>query len=514
MNVVEELLGRPGYESHVALIEADPASGVASSAAPRAAASSAAADVASHRVTYGELATLVDDVARRLRATGVLARDEGVPRIALAAPNGIAHVVLALAVLREGGCVVPVASELAPPERRALLRALHPRALVACGAAAHADAAGICGQALASLDVAGAAVQVLDAPARERGERSPLDETALAALDPAFVRFSSGTTGSSKGVLLSHRTLVERVRAANRGLGIGDGDRVLWLMPMAHHFAASILLYLAQRATTVLVGSSLAGEVLAAARAHDATVFYGSPFHHALLAADGSGATWPTLRLSVSTAAPLPVATARAFDARFGVPAAQALGIIELGLVAVNDEPRAKPGSVGRPLPDFEVQLRGEDGRAVPPGVVGELLVRGPGMLDGYLWPFRTRDEIVDDGWFATGDLATADPSGSLTLVGRTRSVINVSGMKCFPEEIEAVLTQHPGVAAARVTGRPHARVGAVPVADVVPRDPTRPPATRDLAAHCRAALARFKVPVEFRVVAALPLTASGKVKR
>jgi long-chain acyl-CoA synthetase len=216
----------------------------------------------------------------------------------------------------------------------------------------------------------------------------------------------------------------------------------------------------------------------------------------------------------VSTAAPLPAATARAFDARFGVGVAQALGIIELGLVAVNDEPRAKPESIGRPLPDFTTRLRGEDGRDVPPGVVGELIVRGPGMLDAYLWPFRTRDEILDDGWFSTGDLATADATGSLTLVGRTRSVINVSGLKCFPEEIEAVLVQHPGVAAARAFGRPHARVGAVPVAEIVPLDPGRPPAAGALAAHCRAALARFKVPVEFRVVAALPLTASGKVKR
>ena len=463
-------------------------------------------------VTYAQLATLVDETAQRLRAAGVVSGTDGIARIGLAAPNGIAHVVLALAVLRAGGCVVPVAGELAPPERRALLRALHPRAvLVAAGARwdETADAATI-----STLEVAGTPVRIVATPGGEAQARSPFDEGRLAALDPAFIRFSSGTTGTSKGVILSHRTLVERIAAANRGLGIAPDDRILWLMPMAHHFAASIMLYLAQRATTVLLGAHLATDVLTAARRHAATVFYAAPFHYALLAAERSRETWPSLRLAVSTAAALPVATAQAFDARFGVPVAQALGIIEVGLVAVNDEPREKPASVGRPLPDFTAELRGDDGRPVPAGGVGELFVRGPGMLDGYLWPFRPRAEILAGGWFGSGDLATADHDGSLRLVGRARSVINVSGMKCFPEEIEAVLQEHPSVAAVRVVGRAHERVGAVPVADIVPRDPARPPAPRALAAHCRAALARFKVPVEFRMVPALPLTASGKLKR
>lgn len=495
MNVVEQLLGRAD-DRRVALIDA-----MADARAPEAA----------RTVTYGELASLVDDAARRLRATGVVSAPDGIARIGIAAPNGVAHVVLALAALRAGGCVVPVASELAPPERRALLRALHPRAVLVAGGVPW-DAAD--GATVATLDVAGTAVRVVRAPRGEADARSPHDEPAIAALDPAFVRFSSGTTGTSKGVVLSHATLLARIAAANRGLGIGEGDRVLWAMPMAHHFAASIMLYLARRATTVLTAAHLASDLLAAARAQRATVLYAAPFHFALLAAEGSAEPWPSLRLAVSTAAALPPATARAFDARFGVPVAQALGIIEAGLVALNQEPREKPENVGRPLPDFEVELRDEGGRVVAPGEVGELFLRGPGMLDGYLSPLRARDQILSDGWFSSGDLARADASGSLRLVGRTRSVINVSGLKCFPEEIEAVLLAHPQVAAARVSGRPHAHLGAVPVADVVPRDARHAPGTRSLVAHCRAGLARYKVPVEFRVVRALPLTASGKVKR
>lgn len=501
MNVVDQLLGGRAGDPHTAIVEAAPHRDHGTHPASRA-------------VSYGELAGLVEATAQRLRASGVVVPTRGVPRIGIAAPNGLSHVVLALAVLKAGGCVVPVASELAPPEQRALLAALHPRAVLVAGEA-RAPFGGLADRPLVgTLDVAGRQVRVLGAPGGEADARSPFDEAALAALDPAFIRFSSGTTGTSKGVILSHRTLLERVAAANRGLGIGADDRILWLMPMAHHFAASIVLYLAQRATIVLVGSTLASEVLAAARTHAATVFYGSPFHHAVLAADTSAASWPSLRLAVSTAATLPLDTAHAFDARFGVPVAQALGIIEAGLVAVNDRPRDRPESVGPPLPDFTVELRDDGGRAVACGEVGELYVRGRGLLDGYLWPFRTRERVLDDGWFATGDLATAAADGSLRLVGRSRTVINVSGMKCFPEEIEAVLQQHPAVAAARVSGRAHPRVGAVPIAEIVPRHDIAPPSTQELAAHCRAALARYKVPVEFRTVAELPRTASGKVKR
>lgn len=501
MNAADEILAPRLHDERVALIDAMQVA----AGGPTRAAAVRAAEV----VSYARLAEVVAVLARELRAHGLARDDDAVPRIGLAGPNGTAYVALALAVLRAGGCVVPIASELSAPERAELVRAVHPRAvLLADGARWDGPGAGSA-RALGASPVAASLV-----PDPCAGERSPHDEVRLATLDPAFIRFSSGTTGASKGVVLSHRTLLARIAAADRGLGIGAEDRILWVMSMAHHFAASILLYLARGAATVLVGAHMPADVLAAARGHAATVFYAAPFHYALLAASRSDAAWPSLRLAVSTAAALPAATARAFDDRFGVPVAQALGIIEAGIVAVNESPRERPESIGRPLPDFAAELRDEAGRVVDTGEVGELFVRGPGMLDAYLWPFRTRDEILRDGWFATGDLAIAAADGSLRLAGRARSVINVSGMKCFPEEIEAVLERHPAVAAARVFGRPHPQVGAVPVAEVVAKDPARPPEPRALATHCRAALARFKVPVEFRLVGALPRTASGKLKR
>ena len=420
-------------------------------------------------IRYGQLLDRVDALAPRLAALAAA-------RVALDCPNGSAHVVLALAIVRAGKCLVPLASELAPPERERVLRE------TAVGAVVSGD---------------GTIREV--APPGEPG----FSEGALAALNPAFIRFSSGTTGASKGVVLSHETLLARVLAANRGLQIGPGDRVVWILPMAHHFAVSILLYLLHGATTVLVGSHAADDVLAAGRRHGGTVLYGAPFHHALLAAEGSGRPWPTLRLAVSVAATLPLATAAAFEARYGLPLAQGLGVIEVGLPLLNlHAARAKPGSVGRPQPDFAAKIGPDD----------ELSLRGPGLFDAYLRPWRTRAEVLPDGWFRTGDLARIDADGDVFLLGRSHAVINVGGLKCFPEEIEAVLCELPGVAAARVVGRAHPRFGAVPVAEIEARG--APPSAGTMASHCRRALAGYKVPVSFQVVAHLPRTASGKVRR
>jgi long-chain acyl-CoA synthetase len=144
----------------------------------------------------------------------------------------------------------------------------------------------------------------------------------------------------------------------------------------------------------------------------------------------------------------------------------------------------------------------------------GELYLRGPGMFDAYLQPWRPREAVLEDGWFRTGDLARIDDDGHIHLLGRSHSVINVAGMKCSPDEIETVIAEVPGVAAVRVSGKANPRFGVVPIAEIEASDPARPPKVARLAAHCREALARYKVPVEFRFVARVPRTASGKIQR
>lgn len=461
-------------------------------------------------LTFGELAELVDDLTAQMRAAGIF-EVTGVARIGLSCPNGIAHVVLAMAILQGGGCLVPVAGELPAKERDALLRVTKVNAVIIADGGMWQHQEGQTKEIQCPRFRATVLSQISDvanAPAE-------FNEADFAALHPALIRFSSGTTGKSKGVVLSHETLLARIRAANGGLKIGPGDRVVWILPMAHHFAVSIVLYLYHGATTILVSSHLALDVLNAGRKHNGTILYAAPFHHNLLAGDRSGLTWPSLRLAVSTAAPLPPGTASAFQTHFGVPLSQGLGIIEVGLSILNtDAAREKPGSIGRPQGGFEAELRDPSGRSVPDGEPGELFLRGPGMLDAYLVPWRTREQILEKGWFHTGDLATRDVDGYFYIVGRTHSVINVAGMKCFPEEIESVLCSHDEVRAARVIGKPHPFLGSMPVAEIVSRNPQQPPAIPALIAHCRAALAPYKIPVQFAFVETLPQTASGKIKR
>lgn len=464
-------------------------------------------------LTYGMLRECVERMAATLEQPGLFQGRSAVPRIGLLCPDGVEYVLLALALLRGGACVVPIAGELSGHERCRLVDATALDAIVLGPDARWADPPGR-SQAVAldaGLDIGACTVQ---RDVRDPGARPAFDEAQLAAMEPAFVRFSSGTTGACKGIVLSHRRLRERVEAANAALRIGPADRVIWMLPMAHHFAVSMMLYLINGAAAVVVKEHLAARVLDAVERYGGTVLYAAPFHHALLAEDASARPWPTLRLAISTAAALPGRTAEAFDARFGVPLAQALGVIEVGLPLINlARAREKPGALGRPLPAFEIALRSEAGEPVAAGEVGELHLRGPGMLDAYLVPWRPGAAALDDGWFRTGDLARVDEEGDVHLVGRRTAVINVAGLKCFPEEVEAVLAEHPQVGEARVSGQAHPRMGAVPVAEVVPADVADPPTSGALASHCRR-LAAYKRPIRFELVECLPRTASGKIRR
>jgi len=443
--------------------------------------------------SYRELNERSASIAGQLREA--MGGDLSAQRIGLQCRDGAAYIALALGILRAGACFVPIAPELAPSERELLASTIGLDFLLS----AKSEAAGKIGFDLAAL---------------RRGSR-PEWEGSLAALHPAFIRFSSGTTGRSKGVVLSHDTLRERVEAANGGLEIGPGDRVLWVLAMSHHFAVSIILYLWHGATVVLPKSHLAGDILEAAVSHRATVLYAAPFHYELLAGHAGQTRWPALRLAVSTTMALALETGAAFDRAFGVYPSQALGIIEVGLPCLNvPDARSKPASIGPVQPAFAFELRNPQGQAAEPGEQGELFLKGPGMFDAYIEPWQERAAATGEGWFSTGDIARADGDGCLYLVGRSKSVISVGGMKFFPEEVEAVLCQHPLIAEARVFSRPHPTFGMVPAAELVAVEGGSVPTAREITAFCRKQIARHKIPVEISFVAGLARTPSGKIKR
>ncbi len=452
------------------------------------------------KMRYGELFARMDGLAGELRRC--FAKEAGRLRIGVQFPSGLDYVPLALAVLAAGFCFVPVPDELAVTEKAELLERTALDGLIVTEATplwlpASAEVRG-------HLEVNGITTTVFKLSPPEPS--FPLD--AFEALNPAFIRFSSGTTGKSKGVVLSHESLLGRICGANEGLQIGPADRVLWVLPMAHHFAVSIILYLYHGATTIIEEQHLGEDLLRAVHHHEVTVMYGSPVHYRQLASAPGDLEWPSLRLAVATAAALDQATADKFRARFGKPLVQGLGIIEVGLPLLNVEGAAEhPESIGKPQPTYECLIRDEHEG------VGELCLRGPGMFDAYLDPWQQRAELTNsDGWFATGDMARIDDEGRVFLCGRCKSVINVGGMKVFPEEVERVLNAHPKVRRSLVEGRTHPLFGEAPVARYIAGD--TPPTVAELRQLCRQHLSNYKVPLMFTAVEALPTTASGKLRR
>jgi long-chain acyl-CoA synthetase len=449
--------------------------------------------------TYAELFAAADAVARSLADAGV----QPGQRIAFLCEDSFDYIAGTLGILAVKAVAVPVSPSLMAREVEAVLRRIDVHALL-YDAAVYRHAAGV---PLASAGFPAKACRLLR---RTAVDRLPPDYFAL---EPAFIRFSSGTTGESKGVVLSHRAILERTQAADRGLEITAEDVIPWVLSMSFHFVVTILLFLRRGATVVLCQRQFPESFWQALSTQAATLLYASPFHYRMLlnAPQVTAGDLRHIRLAVSTAMKLPDEIAREFAAKFGRELAEAYGIIEVGLPFVNrsGDP-AKRGSVGRALPDYQVRIDQPDA-----GGAGEILLRGPGMFAAYFSPWQTRSEATVDGWFRTGDLGRLDPVGYLTIVGRHKQVINFTGMKIFPEEVEAVINRYPGVRESLVYGVAHPYYGQWPHAQIaLQAGAAQAFDLGGLRRFCFRELAPYQVPKEFHIVEKLIKTASGKIRR
>ena len=315
-------------------------------------------------------------------------------------------------------------------------------------------------------------------------------------------------------MVLSHQSIIERTDAANRGLGISDRDVILWVLGMSHHFVVSILLFLRRGATIVVANRSFPFSLFEEARRPEITVIYASPVHFYLLAVSDAvpADSLRRVRLAISTSMKMPADIYSRFLEKFGIAPAEAYGIIEIGLPFINIGFRDNGTAEyrGKMLPDYRLQIARPDEHGV-----GEVRIKGKGMFDAYFWPWRWRQECLEDGWFATGDLGRVDEEGRLSLLGRNKTVIVCAGMKVFPEEVEEAINSFSGIAESLVWGREHPQYGQVPVANVVVKSGRdRGEIIGELREHCCGKLSSYKVPVEFCAVDSLARTASGKLVR
>jgi len=423
--------------------------------------------------------------------------------VGVRARNGRAFVIGALAALGCGAVIMPIHHQMKPAELADLL-ARAPLCVILDDGSNPARP----GKTITLENPGGNGLRFT----RLDGPQAPL---APAIKDAAFVRFTSGTTGQSKGVVLTHRDILERTRAANSGLGLTCEDRILWVLPMAYHFYVSIVLYLEVGATVIVNNDYLAENILDAAAKHQATFLYVTPMHIRLLTGEGTGRTLPpSIRRVMSVSSRLDPQAARDFQVRYHVPVSQGFGIIEVGLPIMNiTEAAEHPEAIGRPVPGFEARVVNEAMKSVRDGETGQLALRGPGMFSGYLNPPRLRAEILHEGWFLTGDLAHRDSDGRFVLDGRTSSVIHIAGHKVFPEEIAGVLDQHPAVLLSRVFSRPHPQFGEAICAEVQLRNGSSSNTSEDILTFCRQQLSSHKVPTSLEFVSGISMTSSGKVR-
>ena len=338
----------------------------------------------------------------------------------------------------------------------------------------------------------------------------------------AAILYTSGTTGKSKGAMLSHENLLSNAQALKRAWGWRDGDVLLHALPLFHVHGLFVACHGALLSGSKMIFFAKFDAARVVAELPRATVFMGVPTYYVrLLAEPGLDQTvCRSMRLFVSGSAPLLEETFRAFAVRTGHTILERYGMSETVMLLSNPYhgPRL-PGTVGMPIEGVAVRVVDGAGLPTPPGSVGEIEVRGPNVFSGY-WrmPEKTREEFTADGYFKTGDLGRWGlPDGSapdyLCIVGRSKDLIITGGYNVYPKEVESYLDNLPGVAESAVVGVPHPDFGEAVTAVVVMK-PGVSGDERALIGALKLAIANFKVPKRIFFAAELPRNTMGKVQK
>ena len=332
--------------------------------------------------------------------------------------------------------------------------------------------------------------------------------------------YTSGTMGKPKGVRLSHRALVETARLGGTVLGVVPEDVVLVAVPCFTVFGTStVISALAAGAAVVLAERFVAPDIVALLAREGITVCHGVPTMFHLLVREPGFARerLPRLRTGIVAGSPVPPDLVTRVRATCDVQIAY--GLTETGptvtMTRFDDPPPRRAETVGRPLPGIEVRIVDVGtGELHGPEAVGELAVKGPNLMSGYhRMPGETRRAFTAEGFFLTGDLAMVDEDGYVRIVGRRKEMIIRNGYNVYPREVEDVLRAHPAVEEVCVVGVPHEILGEMICACVVPVEGAVVRG-EDILLYAREQMADYKLPDLVRFFDALPMTASGKVKR
>jgi len=463
--------------------------------------------------TFGDIDALSAKIAGALIRAGAKPGD----RIAAQVEKSAENVALYLASLRAGFIYLPLNTAYTAREIDYFINDAEPVIFVCDPSRTQEIRPGeaTSGPAILTLSASGAGTLLdaaADAPSFEA--TAPREEDDLAA-----ILYTSGTTGRSKGAMLTHRNLSSNALALCDIWGFRDEDILLHALPIFHIHGLFVALNTSLLNASGIIFLEKFDVAAVREQLQGATIMMGVPtFYTRLLADPDFGAEdCATICVFISGSAPLTAETFKAFEDRTGCKILERYGMSEAGMIASNPLDGARiAGTVGYALPDVDLRVIA-DGKPAQAGEAGIVEVKGPNVFKGY-WrmPDKTAEEFREAGWFSTGDVGALSEDGRLTLSGRAKDLIIVGGYNVYPKEIEDILDALPEVAEAAVIGAPHADMGEGVVALLVPAggSAAAPPLDEAALKKAVADLARFKQPRRFFWVDALPRNTMGKVQK
>jgi len=472
------------------------------------------------RYTFAQLDVEVERTARGLAGLGLGARD----RVGVWSTNCVEWVLMHLACTRIGAVLVNVNPSYRAFELAFVLRKSGMQALFLWERDDRSDYKAILQQAIAAGEHALEHVVYFGTESwdRMRGNGADIAENDIVSDDVTNIQYTSGTTGSPKGVLLTHRNLLNNAANIAWGLKITERDMICVPVPLYHCFGSvgGTLVMLVRGATVILPSATF--DPLASMQAmHEerATVIYGVPtmFIAELDHPEFNRFDFTSLRTGIMAGAPCPIEVMKRVVhqmhcAEMTIAYGQTESSPVITMSSVEDSLELRVATVGGSCPNTEVKVASPAGETVEVGEQGELCTRGYLVMKGYdQEPEATKRAVDDEGWLHTGDLATMRPDGYFRVTGRAKDMIIRGGENIYPREVEEFLYTHPKVADVQVIGLPDAKLGETVAAWIRAKEPCTEDEIRE---HCKGRIAHFKIPQYIRFVEAFPMTVTGKIQK
>jgi len=437
-------------------------------------------------------------------------------RVGLLCHNCPHYIAAYFGIIRGGGIVLPLNNLLAAEEIDFILNDAE---VTIC--LYDADCAGTA-QKLSRAD--GRSYLVLSELAHAQHSGEAFQSPPHTADNISTILYTSGTTGRPKGALLTHRNILANAMAATEVIRVTHKDRFVVFLPLFHSFTYTVCVVvplISGAMISLLPSVRPFSRVIKSLIVDRITLFVAIPTVYKILAEKNMPFLVKlllNLRLCVSGAAPLPVKVIREFERAFKVPLLEGYGLTEASpVVSINplEKEKRKPGTVGLPLPGIEVKIVDDGGCQLPPGIAGELLVKGPNVMQGYLNNPEDTAKTLRDGWLYTGDVASIDQSGHIRIIDRKKDMIIVDGLNVYPYEVEEVLYRHEAVKDCSMIGVPHeieeGKELAIMYVVLKKGSQVTPKALREyLSEH----VAHYKIPRRFIFTEDLPRTATGKIMK